>query len=346
MRTMVRTAVLLMVTATMAAALAGCTEGPPAGTPFGAFDEIWQGVDNPTVWVSGWAIDPDTSAPIDVHVYVDGVLNHTMGSSSLSRPDVGAAYPGYGDQHGWNVPLRNVGGPQNVCVFAINAVGPGDNPVLGCRQIDVSNPLGSVKIDPSYPLGLRVRGWARDLDSADPVTVTITIKGHEPVVVLANAPLPQRNGTMPLEADGRGFDVSIPLPLGRYDVSVVAGNQGPGRDTKLGGYTMDRRAGVPLGELESIDASVPGQFRVTGWAFDPDSPDPINIEISVQGVRTIVRADRPRPELATFFGRPTSAIGFDTVVPTAAGHVRVCAIAKDTADERDDNWLGCNDFIR
>jgi hypothetical protein len=345
MRTMVRAAVLLLMTVTVTSAMAACAPAPPPGTPFGAFDEIWQSGDNPTVWVRGWAIDPDTTAPIDVHVYVDGVLNHTMGSSKLSRPDVGAAHPGYGDQHGFNVPLRVVGGPQEVCVYAINAAGPGDNPLLACRRIAVSNPLGGVKIDASYPTGLRVRGWARDLDGADPVTLTVTITGHEPVVVVANAPLPARNGTMPPEAEGRGFDVSIPLPPGSYEVVVVAGNQGPGRDTQLWWSTVDRRSGVPIGELESYDASVPGQFRVVGWAFDPDSPDPINLEVSVQGVRTLVRADRPRPEVANHFGRP-GPTGFDVTVPTPAGHVRVCAIAKDTVTERDDNWLACRDFIR
>jgi hypothetical protein len=349
MQAVARRAVLVLMMMLATLAVAGCDPAPPPapapGSPFGAFDQVWQFRGDTTVWATGWAIDPDTTAPIDVHVYVDGVINNNMGESKLSRPDVGAAYPGYGDAHGFHVPLRNIGGPQEVCAYAINGAGSGDNTPLGCRVVAVSNPLGGAMIDASDPGGIRVRGWARDLDTADPATVTVAVTGRSPVTVVANGALPVP-ATMPAVAAGRGFDVSVPAPLGQYEVVVTVHNQGPGDDSQLSRFTWDRRPGVPLGQIDLLDAGVPGQFRVAGWAFDPDSPAPIDIEISVQGVRTKVRADRPRPDVAAPLRRPDPAIGFDAVVPTNLGQVRVCVIAKDTADERDDNWLGCQDYIR
>ncbi len=52
-----------------------------------------------TVSVSGWAIDPDTAAPISVHVYVGSVGEAIIADGV--REDVGAAFPGYGAQHGF-----------------------------------------------------------------------------------------------------------------------------------------------------------------------------------------------------------------------------------------------------
>ena len=47
----------------------------------------------------GWAFDPDTSASIPVHVYVDG--SGYVLTASGDRPDVGSFFPGYGNAHGY-----------------------------------------------------------------------------------------------------------------------------------------------------------------------------------------------------------------------------------------------------
>ena len=58
--------------------------------------------------MQGWAIDPDTTAPLTVHVYVDGVWAG-QSTAGVARPDVGNAYPGFGSGHGFDVTLP--GGP-------------------------------------------------------------------------------------------------------------------------------------------------------------------------------------------------------------------------------------------
>jgi hypothetical protein len=48
--------------------------------------------------VVGWALDADTTAPIDVHIYADGRFVKAV-TASGSRPDVAAVYPASGATH-------------------------------------------------------------------------------------------------------------------------------------------------------------------------------------------------------------------------------------------------------
>ena len=79
--------------------------------------------------VSGWAIDPNTPDPIEVHVYVG-----TAGTPVLAdraRPDLASVYPTAGTSHGYDVVVPGRAG-QTVCVYAINA-GPGATRTIACR---------------------------------------------------------------------------------------------------------------------------------------------------------------------------------------------------------------------
>lgn len=113
----------------------GCrqvTVTPNASPPFGNLEAI--NVGPGTVTVDGWAIDPDTTDPIAVHVYVDAI-----GSAHLAngyRQDVASAYPGRGDQHGFSITVPATSGAHTVCVYPIND-GQGPNTLLGCRSVTV-----------------------------------------------------------------------------------------------------------------------------------------------------------------------------------------------------------------
>jgi hypothetical protein len=85
------------------------------------------------VTVGGWALDPDTTDPIAVHVYVDGA--GTPVTAGGNRPDVGAVY-GDGSHHGFNARLSAPTGSHRVCVYAINFPA-GVNPVLRCATVNV-----------------------------------------------------------------------------------------------------------------------------------------------------------------------------------------------------------------
>ena len=117
--------------------------------PFGSIDEV--SAANGRVHTRGWAIDPDTTAPIDVHVYV-GAPGYAI-TANTYRPDVGAAYPGFGDYHGYDAWFTAPAGTHNVCIYAIN-VPSGPNPSLGCRSVVVpapSPPPAPTVSSPTHP---------------------------------------------------------------------------------------------------------------------------------------------------------------------------------------------------
>jgi GH25 family lysozyme M1 (1,4-beta-N-acetylmuramidase) len=119
-------------------ALLGCqsTNHPPLGS----LDAVSAGAG--TLTVHGWTLDPDTTAPINADVSIDGVAAARL-TANQSRPDVGAAYPGEGDLHGFSATLPAAAGPHQVCVSGIDSAG-GPNTLLRCSPA-LNTPLGGVK---------------------------------------------------------------------------------------------------------------------------------------------------------------------------------------------------------
>ncbi len=104
-----------------------------AAAPFGHLDSVSR-VAPGTARIAGWAIDRTSNAPIDVSIYYDGNPVLTAKAADL-RADVGAAFPGRGDRHGFD--LRVVGIPAGVhrlCAIAHNA-GAGGSTRLGCADV-------------------------------------------------------------------------------------------------------------------------------------------------------------------------------------------------------------------
>lgn len=94
--------------------------------PFGRLESV-QGAGQGRLRVTGWAMDPNTDAPIRVHVYVDG-----SGAASLlaqdPRPDLGGFENG--TAHGFEVLVDGNALGSTVAVFAIND-GAGSNVKIG-----------------------------------------------------------------------------------------------------------------------------------------------------------------------------------------------------------------------
>jgi hypothetical protein len=88
---------------------------------------------------------------LSIHVYVggpagSGAAGYDIGVDRAYRPDVGAAFPGDGNYHGFDsVISTNRTGSQQVCAYAINA-GPGNNVLLGCKTVTIGGsgePIGT-----------------------------------------------------------------------------------------------------------------------------------------------------------------------------------------------------------
>ncbi|HET8952925.1 MAG TPA: hypothetical protein VFN44_20545 [Solirubrobacteraceae bacterium] len=128
----------------------------PAGSPFGFFDEA---ISAPLgARLRGWTVDPDALlTPTAVHVYVDGPAGTgargiDLGPAAASRPDVGAAVPGAGAEHGLDRDLADLPpGVHTLWTYAINAAGPGANPLLGARSVRTGDAVAEQPSEGSSP---------------------------------------------------------------------------------------------------------------------------------------------------------------------------------------------------
>ena len=85
------------------------------------------------VILGGWALDPDAVGAVSLAVSVNGAAPK-MFRAADPRPDVGAVYPGYGDNHGFLVYVAIPAAPTTVCVQLLNLGAPMPNSTLSCRS--------------------------------------------------------------------------------------------------------------------------------------------------------------------------------------------------------------------
>ncbi|MGK2959282.1 MAG: CAP domain-containing protein [Acidimicrobiales bacterium] len=199
---------------------AGAAASP---NPFGYVDTATRVANGARL--TGWTIDPNTGAPVDVHIYVDGIAAAVV-SANGTRGDVGQSYPNYGAAHGFDVvvPL----GAQ-VCAYGIN-VGPGVNTVLGCQSIPVS-PLGRIDSVARGAGGTRLNGWAIDPDTGAPVDVHVYVDNRFVASTSADVRRDDIAVNMPGYGVAHGFDTTVP---NGSQVCAYGINQGAGSNSLLG----------------------------------------------------------------------------------------------------------------
>lgn len=172
------------------------------------------------VRVAGWALDPDSVVPVRVHVYVDGVLV-AVPVASTARPDVATAYPGYGDERGFDLLLPVAGGRHTVCVYALDA-GPGPgNVLLACRDVDVRKALGWLDEAVADAGVLSVRGWAVDAGQVEPVEVEVEVDGAVVARRAATERRPDVAAAHPAYGPAHGFTAQVPIEPGVHEVCVL-----------------------------------------------------------------------------------------------------------------------------
>jgi len=182
-----------------------------AGSPTGTLTSLSR---TPTgIIATGSAEDPDASGPVRITINVD---SRFVGELLASGP--GGTFSG-------TVPPR--AGSQ-VCVWAINR-NEGEDALLGCRRLEVRvDPLGHLDEVTTTSVGLRVRGWAIDPDTAAPVQVRLLVDGRQRQEVVASTDRPDVGAAYPGYGNAHGFDVTLPGPKRHSSVCASAVNVGPG----------------------------------------------------------------------------------------------------------------------
>ncbi|MFC4222936.1 hypothetical protein [Lysinibacter cavernae] len=209
--------------------------GPPTGN-FEAITPVPGGA-----IVKGWALDPDTVDPIDLHLYVDGNWGGVV-KANTSRPDVGRAYPGYGNNHGFESTRTLSGGQHQVCVFGIN-VGGGSNQLLGCKTVNVpgGDPFGNYESATANGANATVNGWVIDPDVVAPIEVHAYVNGGWGGRFVANQNRNDVGRAYPAYGPAHGFSANIALKPGRNEICLYSINVGSGTTNPLMGCRVVNR---------------------------------------------------------------------------------------------------------
>lgn len=311
---------------------------PNRGNPIGRVDQATGGPSSVTA--RGWALDPDTSSPIIVQMYVDGVAN-AMVWANQPRPDVGAAFPAAGDNHGYSITMSASPGPHRVCLYAVNT-GPGFSSGLGCTTVTAlsSNPFGQLDAVTTGPSRVTASGWAIDPDTSNPLIVQMYVDGAANTMAWANQPRPDVGFYYPTAGPNHGYSLSMTTTPGRHTVCLIAVNAGPGSSTGLGCRVVDVPPNSPFGQLESLTASA-GSVTARGWTIDPDTADPIIVQMYLDGrTYTMGWANLARPDVARYYPEAGPNHGYELTMAAARGRHTACVYAVNVGGGSS-STLGC-----
>lgn len=300
------------------------------GYPWLAVDEVSSKAPGKLV-ARGWAIDPDTTGTVQVHFYLDGKGLASI-PANLTKSGLNSAKPGYGDQHAYRLDRNGIGaGTHKLCIIAIN-VGPGSSNASICKSF--STPTGSPKatIDQAGASGLgsvTVSGTAYDPDTVAPVSLTWTVDGRAVagVTTTANQTASGFDAAHPGYGDVHGYQQKLTgIGPGTHTVCAVARNTGGGSDAKTCS-SVAASTGNPTLLLDEVSSPAAGQVRVRGWAIDPDTAKPINVDVYFNGGNgKRLLADQTKASLAsTYAGFGAGHAFASTIANIPSGTTQVCA---------------------
>ncbi len=188
-------------------------------------------IDHGKLRVRGWAIDPDTDAPIRVHVYVDGRARASL-AADIDRPDVAARF-GRGSRHGFDGRISIAPGSHRVDLYAIG-VATGGNTRFGSGRVSWNgNPFGGVNSGRprSEAAGCGSSGGrstARRPDRSG-CTSTATAAPWRASRPTANGPTSRPFGF----GTAHGFDATVTVGAGAHSVCAYAIDVGSGSNVLL-----------------------------------------------------------------------------------------------------------------
>lgn len=306
---------------------------PPPGNPIGSLDTAVRGPG--MIGVKGWALDPNTVKPISVHVYVNGRPVKAI-TANTNRPDVGARYRGYGNNHGYSTNIAVGPGDHTVCTYAINvSLGTG-NPQLGCRLVR-NTPFGSLDRAVPSPSGTSISGWAIGRDVTGPVGVHLYFNGRAVKGTTAASWRGDISRAYPQYGGGHGFNVTVPNQSGSLCAYAINAAKN-GNNPLIGCKFVNTN---PKGSMDGANRHG-GGIRVRGWALDPDTTGAVGVHVYVNGRGVAaLTANNHRADIGAAFRAYGPSHAFDTVIPASPGPKIVCTYAINRGSGSGNTLLGC-----
>lgn len=296
-----------------------------------------------TIRVRGWAIDPDVFDPIDVLIQVNGSAVTSV-TADEPRPDVGAAYGSYGDEHGFDVSFPSTIGTKEVCAYAVNN-GGGPNKLLGCALVKVAAGATSGVIEAANAgVGqIDVSGWAMVEGSTTSLDVDLYVDDVHALTVPANLARADLANTFGDAGTRHGFATTLAVGPTTSTVCGYITDTGSGETLSIGCVTVESPASTPPhGAVDAVSVTEE-VVRVIGWALDPDGGN-ASVAVLVDGSEVArVVADQKRPDVAAVHPSAEQTGGFDVIVPLSqpGGH-NVCVYSYGSEGEPGP-LLGCAD---
>lgn len=281
--------------------------GSTVAPRYGSFDSatgVYKGIQ-----ISGWSIDPSTTASSYIWVNVDGQGGPFKANKSLSW--FNAIFPGYGANHGFSETIPATVGDHEVCVHG--TVG-----VLECKWVTVPYGQGSVDSATGTWGGVTLKGWVVDFATTDPAYVWVNVDGVGGPYRAANE-LPWINNYFPGAGSSHGFAFDVRASPGAHEICVY------GVYSSRSDLISCRTVVVPrgTGALDSAVA-VPGGIVVSGWSADYTQPASSFIWVNVDGAGGPFRTNTSKSWLPNLLPGIGVNNGFDVRVPARKGAHQVC----------------------
>ena len=257
----------------------------------------------PAIRVTGWAIDFDTKASIDVHVYVDGDYA-TRATAVASAARRRRRQPGPGPEP--RVRRHHPGHARVSTTSASTASTAGRSatatPRIGCRTV-----AGRLAV--RQPRGVRHRpepGHASGAGPLDPDTTgpverpRLRRRQLRPARAPPTSPAPTSARPSPRSARTTATRVTVPVAAGTHNVCVYAINVGNG-SVNTQHRLPHRRRWATRSARSTWPTATAGGVEVSGWAIDPDQlTSPIDVQLRLDGdpVATVT-AGESRPDVGS-----------------------------------------------
>ncbi len=304
------------------------------------------------ITVQGWTIRDRTASSTSVRVVVGGGFNGTA-VADTPRSDVQRTYPGWGLYHGYDVTVPAAPGHRTVCVYGVNDGIPDSQ--IGCWNVDVpapaipattptENPFGALDATTvTAPGTLAIRGWAIDPSTRGGIFADVYVDGHGLARLLADDSRPDVGRTFTGYGDRHGFATTLRLAGGTHQVCVYGINAGGGSGNPvMACRSVPLPTGPPRGNVDAVTMTGLGKVLVRGWAYDPDTVDPVRVDVYVDGRGAAsMQADGDRPDIARAFPLYGAKHGYQTTLSLGGGTHQVCAYGINLGPASGNTLLGC-----